>query len=99
SDDEGTMAWGDLPVVGVTVEGLLGQTTEAVGRTARLADEGDVPVYFARVDGLCPVEDEVGPRVDLAAAVGPLGDVLAVGGRDGQGRVQGDVIHLHDEDG
>ncbi|WP_266219959.1 Kelch repeat-containing protein [Paraliomyxa miuraensis] len=99
SDGEETMAWGDLPVVGVTVEGLLGQTVEAVGRTARLAEEGDVPVYFARVDGMCPVEDDVGPRIGMAAAVGREGDVVAVGGRDAQGQLAGAVVHLHDQDG
>lgn len=99
SDDEATMAWGSLPVVGVTVEGLLGQTVEAVGRTARLAEEGDIPVYFARVDGLCPVEDDVGPRTGVAAAVGPEGDVVMVGGRDAQGELPGDVILFHDQEG
>lgn len=98
SGGDATLAWGDLPVEAVTVEGLFGQTVEAVGRTARLADEGDVPVYFDRVDGLCPVHDDVEPRMDVAAAVGPLGDVLVVGGRDGQGRLLDAVVHLHDED-
>jgi hypothetical protein len=99
SGGEETLAWGGLPVDGVTVEGLFGQTVEAVGRTARMAEEGDIPVYFARVDGLCPVEDDAGPREGAAVAVGPLGDVLVVGGRDGQGRLLDEVIHLHDEEG
>lgn len=93
-----TLAWGDLPVDGVTVEGLFGQTVEAVGRTARMADEGDIPVYFARVDGLCPVEANAGPREAVAAAVGAMGDVLVVGGRGGAGLLD-EVVHLHDEDG
>ncbi len=93
-----TLAWGDLPVDGVTVEGLFGQTVEAVGRTARMNDEGEIPVYFARVDGLCPVQDDVSPRAGVAAAVGPLGDVLIVGGRDAQGLLD-DVVHFQDEEG
>lgn len=99
SDGEQTLAWGGLPVDGVTVEGLFGQTVEAVGRTARLHEEGDIPVYFAPVDGVCPVQGEVVPRTDTRAAVGPEGDVLIVGGRDAEGRLLDDVIHLHDEDG
>jgi hypothetical protein len=99
SGGEATLAWGDLPVEAVTVEGLFGQTVEAVGRTARLAEEGDIPVYFARGDGLCPVEDDAAPREAAAAAVGPLGDVIVVGGRDGQGRLLDEVLHLHDEEG
>jgi len=99
SAGEATLAWGDLPVDAVTVEGLFGQTVEAVGRTARLADEGDIPVYFARVDGVCPVEDDAAPREGVAAAAGPFGDVLVVGGRDAEGRLLDEVLHLHDEEG
>lgn len=98
SGGEATLAWGDLPVDAVTVEGLFGQTVEAVGRTARLADEGDIPVYFARVDGLCPVEDDAAPRIGAAAAVGPLGDVIVAGGRDAEGRLLDAVLHMHDEE-
>lgn len=99
SGGEATLAWGELPVDAVTVEGLFGQSVEAVGRTARLAEEGDIPVYFARVDGLCPVEDGVTPREAVAAAAGPLGDVIVAGGRDGEGRLLDEVLHLHDEEG
>jgi hypothetical protein len=98
SGGEATLAWGELPVEAVTVEGLFGQTVEAVGRTARLTEEGDIPVYFARVDGVCPVEDDAAPREAAAVAVGSLGDVLVVGGRDAQGRLLDEVLHLHDED-
>lgn len=99
SGGDQNLAWGELPVVGVTVEGLFGQTVEAVGRTARLREEGDIPVYFAPVDGLCPVAGEVVARVETEVAVGPEGDVLAVGGRDAEGRLLDDVLHLYDEDG
>lgn len=98
SGGEATLAWGDLPVEAVTVEGLFGQTVEAVGRTARLTDEGDIPVYFARVDGVCPVEADAAPRRDAAVAVGPLGDVLVAGGRDDRGQLLDEVLHVHDED-
>jgi len=101
SGGEGALAWGDLEVEAVTVEGLFGQTVEAVGRTARLRDEGELPVYFAPVDGLCPVqsEGEVAPRWQVAASVGPMGDVVVVGGRDEEGRLLDEVLHLHDEEG
>jgi hypothetical protein len=98
SGGEATLAWGELPVEAVTVEGLFGQTVEAVGRTARLTEEGDIPVYFARVDGVCPVQAPAAPRRDVAVAVGPLGDVLVVGGRDGRGALLDEVLHVHDED-
>lgn len=98
SGGEATLAWGGLPVEAVTVEGLFGQTVEAVGRTARLAEEGDIPVYFARVDGLCPVEDEVAPREATAVAVGAAGDVIVAGGRDAEGRLLDAVLHMHDEE-
>lgn len=99
SAEDDTLAWGSLPVEAVTVEGLFGQTVEAVGRTARLRPEGQIPVYFAPVDGLCPVPGEVVPRVEAEVAVGEGGDVLVVGGRDAEGRLLDDVIHLYDEDG
>jgi hypothetical protein len=99
SGGEETLAWGGLPVDGVTVEGLFGQTVEAVGRTARLADEGEIPVYFAPVDSVCPVKGNVGPRESVAAAVGPTGDVLITGGRDAEGDLLDEVVHLHDEEG
>ncbi|MCA9708094.1 MAG: hypothetical protein KDK70_19740, partial [Myxococcales bacterium] len=95
-----TLAWGDRPVVGVTVEGLFGGAVEAVGRTARLHEDGDIPVYFARVDGLCPVDDDdAAPREAVAAAVGPLGDVVLAGGSGVLGSPRDDVLHLHDEEG
>ncbi len=99
SGGDQTLSWGDLPVDGVTVEGLFGQTVEAVGRTARLRDAGELPVYFAPVDGLCPVEATAGPRHGGAIAVGSQGDVVMVGGRDADGRLLDDVLHLHDEQG
>ncbi|MEM9460359.1 MAG: hypothetical protein AAGF11_39675 [Myxococcota bacterium] len=103
SDGEETLAWGDRLVAGVTVEGLFGQTlVEAVGRTARLRTEGDIPVYFARVDGVCPVEPAEGvvaPREGVAADVAAAGDVIIVGGRDAEGTILGEVLHLSDEGG
>lgn len=99
SDGNSTLEWGDRSVAAVTVEGLFGQTVEAVGRTARMRDEGQLPVYFAPVDGLCPVPGEVEPRHEVAAAVGPMGDVVIVGGRDAEGRLLDDVVHVHDERG
>ncbi|MCH9682719.1 MAG: hypothetical protein K0V04_14890, partial [Deltaproteobacteria bacterium] len=94
SGGEEMLSWGDLPVEGVTVEGLFGQTVEAVGRTSRMREQGDMPVYFARVDGLCPVPADAGPREVGALAVGPLGDVVVVGGRDAQGRLLDEVLTL-----
>jgi hypothetical protein len=43
------------------------------------------------------VEDELAPRDEVAVAVGPMGDVLVVGGRDGQGGLLDEIVHLHDE--
>jgi len=99
SGGEQSLAWGERPVEGVTVEGLFGQALEAVGRTARLREEGDLPVYFARVDGLCPVTDSAAPRQSVAAALGEEGDVVVVGGRGVQGSLRDDVLHFHDETG
>lgn len=100
SDGEETLVWGNRLVAGVTVEGLFGETVvEAVGRTARLRTEGDIPVYFARVDGVCPVPGAAAPREGVAADVGSEGDVIIVGGRDAQGTILGEVLHLDDEQG
>lgn len=99
SGGDAELAWGDRMVAGVTVEGLFGQTVEAVGRTARLREAGDVPVYFAPVDAACAVPGSVSPRTEVAAARGQLGDVVVVGGRDGDGRLLDDVLVLHDEIG
>ncbi len=99
SGGDQSLAWGDRPVVGVTVEGMFGQALEAVGRTSRMREQGELPVYFARVDGLCQVDDQAAPRQDVAAAVDEEGDIIIVGGRGVQGSLRDDVLHLHDEEG
>lgn len=85
--------------IAITVEGKFADATLAVGRTARLfEDDGRLPVYFAPEDELCAVQSGADvPFRDVGAiAVGEAGDVLLAGGRDRQGRLVDDVVHVRD---
>lgn len=97
--EEGRLA--DLPdgVAGITIEGRFGTQVEAVGRTARLNAEGDLPVYFSPPDLLCPVESDIVPREVGAVGLGPRGDVLVVGGQDRDGELLGEILHYRDVTG
>ena len=90
-------------VAGITVEGLfgpdVGAAVVAVGRTARLQGEGDVPVYFAPPEQLCPVTLGEPGRSVAALAVTPAGHALAVGGRSPSGVPVPDLVHVRDVDG
>lgn len=90
----------DLPddVAGITVEGRFQDIVEAVGRTARLDDDGDLPIYFAPPDELCvvPTGSSLGFREDGALAVGPMGDIVFAGGRDQNGAVLDDIARARD---
>jgi hypothetical protein len=100
--NEGTGSLAELPdaVRGVTVEGLFGQSTVvAVGRTARLHDEGELAVYFSPRDRLCPVESDLPGRDVGAMAVGELGDVVVVGGIDVDLELSRDILHYRDIEG
>ena len=83
----------------ITVEGLFGEAVSGVGRSARLREEGEIPVYFSGVDRLCAVPSPVAFRQPDAMAVGPQGDVLLVGGRDLQGEYLDELVHVRDEEG
>lgn len=88
-------------VAGVTVEGLVGDDlVGAVGRTTRLQSTGEIPVYYAGIDSLCDVEGEefVEASAPGAMAVGPMGDVLIVGGTDAEGALTGEIMHLTDDE-
>lgn len=92
----------DLDTAGadaITVEGLFGDAVSGVGRSARLREEGEIPVYFSGVDRLCAVPSPVAFRQPDAMAVGPQGDVVVVGGRDLDGDYLDEVVHLRDEEG
>jgi hypothetical protein len=83
----------------ITVEGLVGDISIAVGRTPRLQGErGEMPVYFAPQDELCPLQSGVDWRNVGGLAVGPAGDIVVVGGRDRDGALVSDVIHTRDDD-
>lgn len=93
---------GELPTLtpaadGITVEGEVGAFVAAVGRTARLERRGELPVYFAPPDSLCPIATGLAPREVGAVGVGPEGDVLLVGGRDRDGRLTGAIVHVRDD--
>lgn len=91
----------DLPddVDAITVEGRFNEITEAVGRTARLDVDGDVPVYFAPPDQLCAVNSGVSFLSVGGMGVGPLGDVLMAGGRTVDGQLSDALVHFRDIDG
>ena len=83
----------------ITVEGLVGDFSIAVGRTPRLHGErGEMPVYFAAPNELCPMQSGVDFRDVGGLAVGPGGDIVVVGGRNGDGVLVPDVIHTRDDD-
>ncbi|HWB77614.1 MAG TPA: hypothetical protein VG755_21760, partial [Nannocystaceae bacterium] len=83
----------------ITVEGLVGDISIAVGRTPRLHGErGDMPVYFAAQDELCPIQSGIDFREVGGLGVGPDGDIVVVGGRNGSGVLVPDVIHTRDDD-
>ncbi|HET6582449.1 MAG TPA: hypothetical protein VFG69_03355, partial [Nannocystaceae bacterium] len=96
--DGGLMRLPELPddVAAITVEGRFGDITEAVGRTARLADDGELPIYFAPPDELCVVQSGIDFREDGAVAVGPMGDVVLAGGRDIDGVLLDDIARTRD---
>jgi hypothetical protein len=91
----------DLPddVRGITVEGRFNEITEAVGRTARLDPEGDLPVYFAPPDQLCEEPSAPAGRDPGGVGLGPLGDVLVVGGRMANGQLTDEIVHYRDVQG
>ena len=82
---EGSGGLTELPesVAGVTVEGVSVGNIVAVGRTARLHDEGELPVYFSPRDRLCPVDSDLASRDVGAMTVNDAGDVVVVGGLQG----------------
>lgn len=88
----------DLPdgITAVTVEGLFGTDVEAVGRTAVLQPEGDLPVYFAPPDTVCEQASPVAPREVGALALSERGHGVIVGGRDESGRLLDDVVYFSD---
>ena len=99
--DGGRSGIDELPedATAITIEGRFADATFAVGRTARLEEQDDrLVVYFAPEDELCAVQSGAGVEFrDVgASAVGPLGDVLLVGGRDRQGRLVDDIVHVRD---
>jgi hypothetical protein len=78
---------------GVTVEGLVGSYTAALGRTESL--EGDpLHVYFAPPDSLCSVPSTVESRQPGAMAAGDDGRVLIVGGRFLDGAMSDEIIEV-----
>jgi hypothetical protein len=85
-------------IAGVTVEGLLGDSVTAVGRTARVHGTGELPVYFAPEDQWCALTSAVPFRERAVLTVGEDGDVLLVGGRDADGLIIDDLVHLRDDD-
>ncbi len=87
----------DEAIDAVTIEGLFGDTVTVVGRTARLRDNGELPVYFAPVDQWCAVASAVTARDPGSIAVGPEGDVVVVGGRDADGSLLSEIVTLQDE--
>ncbi|MEM6991728.1 MAG: hypothetical protein AAF721_14575 [Myxococcota bacterium] len=88
-------------VAGITVEGLFGDLASGVGRSARLRESGEIPIYFSAVDRLCDVQNEgaVVFRQPGAVAAAPLGDVVAVGGLDAFGELVDGIVHVNDERG
>src|SRR5205085_12572560 len=91
--DGGLKRLPELPddVAAITVEGRFQDITEAVGRTARLDEDGELAIYFAPPDELCVVNTALGFREDGAIAVNPMGDVLIAGGRDDKGALLDDI--------
>jgi hypothetical protein len=76
---------------GVTVEGSFGSFPAAVGRT-RALDGDALVVYFAPPDSLCSVPSGIPGRAGAAGAVGAEGEVLLVGGRDGDGALLDELV-------
>lgn len=91
-------ALGEFPpgIEAITVEGLFGTQVEAVGRTAVLEFEGELPVYFAPPDSVCGVPAPVAAREIGAIAMTSAGHGLVVGGRDADGRLLDDVVYFSD---
>ena len=87
----------DEAIDAVTIEGLFGDTVTVVGRTARLRDSGELPVYFAPVDQWCAVSSAVSARDPGPISVGPDGNVVVVGGRDADGMLLSEIVTLEDE--
>jgi len=81
---------------GITVEGLFGNQVEAVGRTAALVSEGDMPVYFAPPDSLCGFEMPIWGIEPGAVDLSSAGHGLSVGGRGVQGELLAEVVYFAD---
>jgi hypothetical protein len=96
--NDGGSVFEDLPddVRGITVEGRFNEITEAVGRTARLDPEGDLPVYFAPPDQLCNAPSMASGRDPGGVGLAAAGDVLVVGGRMPDGRLTDEIVHYRD---
>lgn len=88
-------------VAAITIEGLFGDAPTGIGRTARMRQTGELPIYFARVDWLCPVpaDDEVRFRSPGAVVVGELGDIVLLGGRERTGELTDEIVSMNDERG
>jgi hypothetical protein len=91
---------------GIAAEGLFGTTVTAVGRSygidaalaaGRIAGIDDhalsLPVYFAKPESLCALDEQPSARESPGAA-GPAGDVLLVGGVDEQGELLDELVHI-----
>lgn len=70
----------------IVVEGLFGEQIEALGRTARLQDDGLISVFFAPPNYGCPVPFDGSSYHVGAMTVLPNGVVVAVGGRSANGQ-------------
>jgi hypothetical protein len=95
----GTVDVPSLPddVAAITIEGRFEDITEAVGRTARIDRDGDIPVYFAPTEELCAFSSAIDERELGAVGLGPDGDVLLAGGRDRFGLLLDEIVHLRDD--
>ncbi len=108
--ERGTISALPEGATGVAAEGLFGTTTTAVGRSygvdptlarGRIAglddpDASALSLWFAAPDSACELGEQPSPRTDLAAALGPEGDVLIVGGRADQdaGAALDELVHV-----
>jgi hypothetical protein len=83
----------ELPgnAAGLTVEGLIGDTPIAVGRTAGVGADQMV-VYFAPPNSVCSVPSGISFRDAGGIALGREGEVLIAGGRDGFGALTDELV-------
>ena len=77
----------------LTVEGLIGTLSAAVGRTRGVEDDQMV-VYFAPPDSLCSVPSGVASRDAAGIAVGGGGEVLIAGGRRFDGDPTDELVRV-----